>query len=816
MSQASRHASESGDSLFPALLVLFVGSGCAALIYEVVWFELLRQVIGASSVSLAILLASFMGGMCIGSLAFSRRVSDRRHPLVIYALLEVGIGVAGIAMLVFLPAVQFVYVSVFGYGLAGILLRALVCLVALLPPTILMGATLPAVARWMRSTRIGVSRLGFLYMANLAGAVAGTLMAGFWLLRVYDMMVATLVAVGLNAAVAAVAAGLVIFGKAIEEEETTAAPAVEEPAVDATASAARTPDRALVYMVIGLSGLTSLGAQVIWTRMLSLLMGATVFTFSIILAVFLIGLGFGSSAGAYLGRFMKNPGRGLAWCQLMLVVAIPWAAFMINQGIPFWHVNPEFFGSILLRYQHDLLRAAVALLPATLLWGASFPLALAAASHEDDEADRVVGDTYAANTLGAIIGSMAFGMVLLPWLGTHSSQQYLTLLAGVSAFAMLALDRRDRRAMVRRLATAAAAFAFALWMSRAVVPTDPGLISYGRLVEDWANVEEYHFVGEGRSTSVAVSDYNDGETRSMSVGGKVVASNQPLDMRIERMLGHVPGLAYGSPKSVLIVGFGAGVTAGSFVLYPEVERIVICEIEPLVPQSAGVYFEEENYSVVNDPRVEIVFDDARHFIATTDETFDVITSDPIHPWVRGAASLYSTEYFELVKQRLNPGGVVAQWVPLYETSAETVKSEMATFFEVFPEGTVWNSDTGGEGYDVVMLGKVGPTTIDVLALEEFLATNPSIRQSLADVDIGSSYAFLQQYLGRAQGLTGWLIDAEINRDRSLRLQYLAGLSVDNFDTYRIFSAIAQYRTYPQNIFLAPPAVESQLRMGFAY
>ena len=836
MSQAARDVSQTGGRFFPALLLLFVGSGCAALIYEVVWFELLRQVIGASSVSLAILLASFMGGMCLGSVGFSRWVPHRRHPLLIYAFLEVGIGIVGIAMLVLLPAVQYVYMSIFGYGLGGIMLRALVCLIALLPPTILMGATLPAVARWMKSTRTGVSRLGFLYMANLAGAVAGTLLTGFYLLRVYDMLVATLFAVALNVVVAIVAAGLAMVdksaadqpeGKAVPEGEPVEAPGgseaevvevrggpVEAPAEPSPLGAV--PDRALIYLVIGLSGLTALGAQVIWTRLLSLLMGATVFTFSIILAVFLIGLGFGSSAGAYFGRYMKNPARGLAWCQLMLVAAIPWAAFMINKGIPFWYVNPEFFGNILLRYQHDLLRTAVALLPATLLWGASFPLALAAASHEDDPADRIVGDTYAANTFGAIIGSLAFGMMLLPWLGTHGSQQYLTLLAGLSAFALFALDTRDKRTLVRRLGTAAVAFALAVWMSRIVVPTDPGLIAYGRLVEEWENVTEYHFVGEGRSTSVAVSDYNDGTTRSMHVGGKVVASNQPLDMRIERLLGHVPALVYGSPKSVLIVGFGAGVTAGSFVLYPDIERIVICEIEPLVPEAAGVYFAAENYNVVDDPRVEIIFDDARHFIATTDETFDVITSDPIHPWVRGAASLYSTEYFELVKQRLNPGGVVAQWVPLYETSEETVKSEMGTFFEVFPEGTVWNSDVSGEGYDVVMLGKVGPTTIDVAALEDFLVAHPAIRRSLADVDVGSSYALLQQYLGQAQDMTGWLADAQINRDRSLRLQYLAGLSVDNLDTYRIFSAIAQHRRYPENIFIAPPAVESQLRLGFAY
>ncbi len=816
------------------LLLLFIGSGCAALIYEVVWFELLRQVIGASSVSLAILLASFMGGMCVGSLSFSRRVSHRWHPLLIYAVLEIGIGAIGIALLGLLPAVQFLYIAVFGYGLGGILLRALVCLIALLPPTILMGATLPAVARWIKSTRIGASRLGFLYTANLVGAVAGTLLAGFFLLRVHDMLTATLVAASLNVLVGVAALVLAkftvgtdqargeLYGKAGragagKPTQSAGAPAAGEEAVVRNTAPAPTAgvDRPLIYVVIGLSGLTALGAQVIWTRMLGLLMGATVFTFTIILAVFLVGLGLGSSVGSYVGRSVERPARGLAWCQVGLIVSIPFTAFMINREIPFWSTNPEFFGDIFLRYQHDLLRGLTAMLPATVLWGASFPLALAAASHESDAPDRVVGDTYAANTLGAIIGALAFGMVLLPWLGTSGSQQYLTLLAGLAALLMFGLDRGGG-SLLRRGTAAALMIGFAVLMSRAVVPTEPGLIAYGRYVEEWDNVTTFHFLGEGRSTSVAVSDYNDGTTRSMHVGGKVVASNQPLDMRIERMLGHVPGLVHPDPKSVLIVGFGAGVTAGSFVLYPGVERIVICEIEPLVPESAGVYFAEENYDVVNDPRVEIVFDDARHYIATTRETFDVITSDPIHPWVRGAASLYSTEYFELVKQRLNPGGVVAQWVPLYETSEETVKSEMGTFFQAFPDGTVWNSDVADEGYDVVMLGHNGPTTIDVAGLAQRIYSDPAIHQSLADVDIGDVYLFLSQYLGQARDLSPWLADAEINRDHSLRLQYLAGLSIDNFDTSEIFRAVAAHRRYPENVFIAPPDMEANLRSRFGF
>ena len=198
----------------------------------------------------------------------------------------------------------------------------------------------------------------------------------------------------------------------------------------------------------------------------------------------------------------------------------------------------------------------------------------------------------------------------------------------------------------------------------------------------------YLYVGEGMNSSIAVSDLASG-IRHFHVSGKVEASTEPQDMRLQRMLGHIPALVHPSPRSVLVVGFGAGVTAGSFIPYPELQRIVICEIEPLIPEHVAPYFGEENYHVLHDPRVQVFYDDARHFVLTTPEKFDIITSDPIHPWVKGAATLYTKEYFELVKRHLNPGGVVTQWVPLYESNPDVVKSEIATFFDAFPHGTIW-------------------------------------------------------------------------------------------------------------------------------
>src|SRR5947207_465336 len=263
----------------PALLLLFVGSGCAALIYEVVWFQLLQLVIGSSAVSMGVLLGTFMGGMCLGSFLLPRVVSPEIHPLRVYAWLEIGIGVMGLLILFGMPLVGGAYTAWAGSGVVGILFRGVAAAICLLPPTLLMGATLPAIARWVEQTPDGVAWLGFFYGGNTAGAVLGSVLAGFYLLVFYDISIATYAAVVLNVAVAGSAMAIAV-----------AAPHTVVKTEDDPVSG-RARGSAVVYVVIALSGLTALASEVIWTRMLSLLLGATVYTFSLILAVFLIGLG---------------------------------------------------------------------------------------------------------------------------------------------------------------------------------------------------------------------------------------------------------------------------------------------------------------------------------------------------------------------------------------------------------------------------------------------------------------------------------------------------------------------------------------------
>ncbi len=765
--EADTQAPERGYRYLVPWLLLFAGSGCAALIYEIVWFQLLQLVIGSSAVSLGLLLAAYMGGLCLGSAAFARLVSTRHHPMRVYALIELGIAAFGIIALFGVPLIGRIYVAGATSGLAGLILRGAVAAICLLPPTVLMGASLPAIARWVETKPRGVSWLGLLYSANVAGAVTGCVLAGFYLLRVHDMGFATYVAAAVNVSVALLALGL-----ASRTGHWTAADDRKGPSVQ------RAPGVVFVYAAIAFSGLTALGAEVVWTRLLSLLLGATVYTFSIILTVFLAGLWAGSGAGSFLARRVRGPRLALAGCQILLALAIAWTAFTLAYVLPWWPVDPWLATSPWLNFDLDLTRTIRAIFPATLLWGASFPLALAAAAAKREDPARLTGEVYAANTAGSIVGALAFSLLLIPWIGTQGSQRVLIWLAAAAAVIAI-VPLASKKGMV--FASALAGAVVAAWGLSATVGAVPWQsIAYGRRVAPIlrgltsANDAETTpvFVGEGINSSVVITQR--GDLKSFYVSGKSEASSTLIDMRLQRMMGHLPALVNTAPRSVLVVGFGAGVTAGSFVPYPEVQNIVICELESLIPPASDEFFGKENNHVLRDPRSHVVYDDARHYILISPDKFDVITTDPIHPWVKGTSTLYSREYYELVKSHLNPGGVAAQWLPIYESDEETVKTELATFFSVFPNATVWSNYLNGDGYDLVLLGRVDGAPINVDALERRLdqPTYAAVSASLAEVRFHSAVDLLATYAGGAPDLAPMMANAQINDDLNMRLQYL--------------------------------------------
>jgi spermidine synthase len=660
-----------------------------------------------------------------------------------------------------------------------------------------MGATLPAISRWVEASPEGVSWLGFFYGGNIAGAVAGSLLAGFYLLRVFDVAIATYVAILINIVVALV--GLALAKITLYEPKI-----VESSPSDVALPGDVDTEVWPVYLTIALSGFAALSAEVIWTRLLSLLFGATVYTFSLVLAAFLFGLGIGSSIGASIARTSRRPRIALGWCQMLICGAIAWAAYQTMQSMPWWPVNVELNYDFSAKFQLDMVRCLWAVLPAAILWGASFPLALASVASRRQDAGRIVGRVYAANTLGAIFGALFASLAFVAWFGMQRTQQGLIGVSAISGLLMLALSPSGGSAKANL--KFAALVLLAMVISGLLVVEVPELnkdfVAYGRFSPVRAGRSEVIYVGEGRMGLVAVSKLSDG-TLNYHNAGKIQASSDPADMRLQRMLGHLTTLVPKTSKNFLVIGFGAGATAGAVSIEPKLEHETIVEIEPLVPKFVSKYFGDHNFKVAENPKVSIRIDDGRHFLMTTDQKFDGITSDPLDPWVKGAAALYTKEFFEAAKAHLTPGGVVTQFVQLYESTEDAAKSEIATFFEVFPNGSLFVNNVNGGGYDLVMLGQAEPTVINVDELSQKLESPEyaMMAQSLRDIGFYSAPNLLATFAGRGQDFKGWTKDAIINQDKGLKLQYLAGLGLNLYKANDIYQHMVAYGPkMPQGMF----------------
>jgi spermidine synthase len=785
--------------LLPFVLLLFAAGGCAALIYEIVWYQMLQLAIGSSAVSLGILLATFMGGLCIGSLALGRLRRGAVHPLLLYSLIELGIGICGLLVLWGLPLFDQVYISGLQSGLPGMLLRGLICAVCLLAPTILMGASLPAISRFVEATPRGVTWWGWLYAGNTLGAVSGCLLAAFYLMRLHDMAFTTYAAAAINLVIA-------VGGFALARLAPDSA-VVPTGAEAAPSSAPAEEPVWPVYLTIAISGATALGAEVVWTRQLAMMFDGTIYAFSIILAVFLVGLGLGSVTAASLLRFLR-PRATLGWSQILLVVGIAWAAYMINLDLPFRPAMLD--GNGWQMAYVSLLRTAEALLPATLMWGASFPLAMAAAAGTKGDPARPVGKVYAANTLGGVAGALSVSLILIAWIGTRDTQRLMLVLAGLGGLLLLVPPAWRTRGTwpIIAITEAVAAVAVLVWL----VPAQPGnLVAYGRLLSLQSPYSTLLEVQEGRNSSLAITRWQDGSLQ-ISVAGHVEATNIPYDMRLQRMVGHLPALLHPNPVKILGIGFGAGVSAGSFTGYPSVKSITICEMEPKVPPTSTKYFASYDNDVYHDPRTHIIYDDGRHYLITTKEKFDIIASDPLDVWVKGTATIYSSDYFEKVKEHLNPDGYFTLYVPLYESDEVTVKSEIATFFKVFPNGTIWANTIDGRGYDLVLMGQEAPLKIDLDAVDIKLRLSPyaKVRQSMAQIGFDSAIDMYSTFIGQRSDLSVWLKDAQINTDSNLRLMYLAGWGINAKLEDPLYRKIVQFRHTPTNIFAGSDERKNEL------
>lgn len=712
------------------LLLLFALSGVSGLIYQVIWARQLTLVFGSTSAAITSVLAAFMLGLALGSHAAGRWARRWGNPLRAYGLIEFGIAAYAAAFPLFLEVLALVHIPLFRlFAEAPIalgLVRVILVAGLLLAPTMLMGASLPLLTRALVRD---VSRLGreagTLYGFNALGAAAGVYLATFFLIPNVGLTGGWLSAAALNAAVG----GAALWG-ARRWQPIPDVPDNADASLD-------TPWQWTVIIAYGCSGLAALGYEVVWTRLLVLLFGSSVYAFAVMLAGFLLGLGLGGLVGGWLAGRGRHPVVLAAALQVIIGATVlagaPWfdrlprlflEAFRVTGGT-WWALTTLEF----------LMALGLMIIPTTAM-GATFPFVARILGAEHGAA-RAVGDAYAANTYGAIVGAAATGFALIPWLGFRGSLVALACLNTLAACLLLVRATSPGgwlRWVLPLPAVALAAVVSALppWSAKTMAS---GVYVYADRYsaggfERLLDPQRVLFYREGMTATVAVME---GRYRFLRVNGKTDAGDSP-DNLTQHLLAHVPLLLHPEPRSVLVVGLGTGITLGTTLLYP-IDRADTVEISPEVVE-ASRFFVEANGAALQDRRTRLHLLDARTWLMAGTTKYDVIISEPSNPWQTGNATLFTLEHYRLTRARLAPGGVFCQWLPFYRMDEADFAAAMRTFQTVFPDLTVWFS-----GGDVLLVGWTRPPAVDT---PRFLARSADARitRSLQETGIRDGPALL--------------------------------------------------------------------------
>ncbi len=767
-------------------LILFAVSGAAALIYEVVWTRLLTLQMGHGIAAASTVLAAFMGGLAVGAAVAGRR-GGRLAPeraLAVYAGLELTIGVLALLLPFALTALRPILIGAYADGAGGAtfaILRLATSVLLLAAPAAAMGATFPIASRWMvRSASSAAQDAGGLYAANTLGAAAGAVLAGFVLIPWLGLNGSTWVGVALNVAAAA---GAYAISRSTAPTANAAPEAVGPRKVEARGSAPRPLANGrpwLAALALGASGFASLTLQVVWTRLLVQILGPTTYAFSIVVAIFIIGIAGGAAIGSWLVARVRSAAAGLAigmlisaGLSLAAATSVDWALLAMAKIV----ARPDYqFADVLIR---EVLMVTGLLLPMTLAFGAAFPFAVALAAGRDDAVTENLGRIYAVNTVGAIAGALLAGFVLVPQIGLHLTIRAVAAIVGGGAVAVLWSAGRGRGRMAGFALAAivlAAGFALPHW-DRLLLSS--GAYKYaaamrGPSLETALAAGELLSYREGATGTVAVRRL--AGTISMAIDGKVDASNSG-DMLTQRLLAHVPLLLHPSPRQVAILGLGSGVTLGSALTHP-IEAATVLEISPEVVD-ASRFFNTENHGALDDPRTRVIVGDGRTHLMLGRESYDVIVSEPSNPWMAGIASLFTREFFEGAKARLAPGGILCQWAHTYDISNDDLRSIVATFLTAFPDGSMW---LVGDA-DVLLIGSSA-------SLDERVAgvatawQRPGVAADLASVGAVDPFAVTSLFVAQGEALRAWTRGAPLQTDDRSRLEFsgpqnIFGLSRDD-------------------------------------
>ncbi|MFH1279134.1 MAG: fused MFS/spermidine synthase [Candidatus Eisenbacteria bacterium] len=742
------------------LALLFFLSGAAGLIYQVVWGRYLTLLFGSTTLAVSTVVTSFMAGLGLGSYLFGRYVDRTGRPLRLYAVLEVGIAAAALLFPFILGLLEIPFLRLrWAFSDSRLLFplaRFLLCFVGLLLPTILMGGTLPAITRYFVRDRRTLGRgVGALYAVNTFGAMAGCVAAGFFLIAEIGTEGAVRVGVALNLLAAA---GAWVISRTGEGERP--APAGE------SAPAERAPgpvegdlpvSPAWILFLFAVAGFTSLAYEVLWTRALLFFLGHfAAYAFATILTTFLFGIAAGSAAYPLLFRKGRNLLLGFALIEIGIgifgaaSIAVFGGLFELIEVFERAFPSGSWWKFILARAGGSF---AVVLLP-TFLMGVSFPLVSAMYARAGRGYGSTVGNVYAANTAGAILGSLLAGFLLLPLLGQSESIAFVALLNVVLGGVLLSLAAPRGRG--RSLALAFALLLAAAGAGNLIGAEMRPMILHTQHFADPNRPVELLYFDEGATASIAVLHDVNLDHLELNINGESTAYTTYTDMQVHLALAHIPLLLVENPKKVLVIGFGLGSTSYGSVVHPSVEEVRCVELVPKEVETAP-YFEGVNHGVLDNPKFRLVIDDGRNYVFTTKDTFDFISFNAVHP--SHSPALYTVEFYEQCRERLGEEGVICAWVPNNDFSEDQFRSLLRTFTFVFPHSSLWYVNPN----HLVLIGTMKELRIPLARFREKAAYGP-VREDLERYTMDDPFQLLAYHLMDETALDRYTTGAPINSD----------------------------------------------------
>jgi spermidine synthase len=776
-------------------------SGFSALVYQVLWTRELGLFFGHTIYAVSAVLTAFMGGLALGSHTGGRLIARVRRPLAAYGWLELGIGLAG-ALFWLLPwaldpLYGVLYQSLNGRFYVFNLTRFALAIAILLIPASLMGATLPALSAWRASRGNVAGSVGSLYAANTFGATTGALAAGFLLIERLGLVETQLTAAVLNAMVGLAAIWVARGDPAPALSQAACADAITaRPLVPA-----RRQDR-LLLVVMGLSGFTALADEVVWTRGLVFYVGTTTHAFTSMLAVYLVGLGIGSFVAAQLVSRLRHPAYAFAWVQLAIGVSGWYSLFALATAAPRIDAIIAPDASWVSLLTSSVLKSIATMLVPTLLFGATFPVALRLASASQSVA-VLVGRVYAANTWGALLGAAFAGFVLIPLLGIQGT----LLVCALTNVTLAVLVQNGLHASAAPSnSTTCLRWAAPLVAVMFVVAAITGPEAY---LHRTVGSEQLAYYAEGNTATVSVVREVSG-TKTLYIDKVPVAATDPIMLTDQKTLAHLPMLLHPDPRRVLTVGFGSGGASWSFTRYDSLQAVDCVEIDPAV-FGAAPQLQESNHTVWRDPRFRLIIEDARSYLAYTTQQYDVISTDCTDLRYKSNASLYTTEYFGLCRRRLRPEGMVVVWMPLGGLDADMFKMALRTFGQVFPHATLWYLSNYPTHY-ALLVGRIAPLRIDATRLVQRLA-EPDVRADLGEIGLDRPAKILSGLLLDEEAYDAYVGQGPVNSDRYPLLEFVAPRRAYRFALSQNLAALATRRRPVEGLVDVPSALAPDLLHG---